>query len=85
MRTALPTIALGLFLSCLGGARGADEPAAPVEVVEDAARLAVTTGGKDYALDALVVRLPGEGKLPVALITHGASDGDPRAATNDCA
>ncbi len=45
--------------------------------------MAVTIGGKDYALDALVVRLPGEGKLPVALITHGSSVGDGRRATMD--
>jgi len=83
VRIILPAIALALLLACPGGARGADEPPAPVEVVEDAARLAVTVGGKDYALDALVVRLPGEGRLPVALITHGSSDGDPRAATID--
>ena len=57
--------------------------AAPADAVEDAARLGVTIGGRDYALDALVVRLPGEGKLPVALITHGSSPGDPRAATID--
>ncbi len=83
MRTVLPAIALALLLAYPGGARGADEPPVPAEVVEDAARLAVTVGGKDYALDALVVRLPGEGKLPVALITHGASPGKPRAATID--
>lgn len=83
MRIILPAIALVLLLACAGGARGADEPAGPIEVVEDAARLAVTIGSKEYAFDALVVRLPGEGKLPVALITHGASPGDPRAATTD--
>lgn len=82
MKTILPTV-LALLLACSGVARSADEPAAPADVVEDAARLAVTIGGKDYALDALVVRLPGEGKLPVALITHGSSPGDPRAATID--
>lgn len=82
MKTVLP-IVLALLLACSGVARSADEPAAPADVVEDAARLAVTIGGKDYALDALVVRLPGEGKLPVALITHGASPGGPRAATID--
>jgi len=83
VRTILPIIALALLLACPGGARGADELPAPADVVEDAARLAVTIGGKDCALDALVVRFPGEGKLPVALITHGSSDGDPRAATID--
>lgn len=82
MKTILPVV-LALLLACSGVARSADEPAAPADVVEDAARLAVTIGGKDYALDALVVRLPGEGKLPVALITHGSSPGDPRAATTD--
>lgn len=82
MKTILPAV-LALLLACSGAARSADEPAAPADVVEDAARLAVTIGGKDYALDALIVRLPGEGKLPVALITHGASPGKPRAAAID--
>ena len=80
MKFVLPAI-LVLHLACSGRARGADEPAAPAGIVEDAARLAVTINGKDYALDALVARLPGEGKLPVALITHGASPGDGRRAT----
>ena len=83
MNTILPALALALLLACPGGARAADEPATPVDVVEDAARLAVTIGGKDYALGAVVVRLPGESRLPVALVTHGASPGKPRAATID--
>ncbi len=83
MKIVLLAVALALLLAGRGGARAADGPAPPVEAVEDAARLAVTVGGRDYALDALVVRLPGDNKLPVALITHGASDGDPRAATMD--
>ena len=83
MKVVLLAVALALLPACGGGARGADEPAAPVEVAEDAAPLPVTIDGKDYALDALAVRLPGENKLPVALITHGASPGKPRAATID--
>ncbi len=39
----------------------------PASVTEDSARLPVTIGGRDYALDALVVRRPGSDKLPVAL------------------
>lgn len=78
MRTILPAVVLALLLACPGGARGADEPA---EVVEDTAPLSVTINGKDYALDALVARLPGGNKLPVALITHGSSQGGGRLAT----
>jgi len=43
-------------------------------------RLPVTINGKGYFLDALIVRRPGADKLPVALITHGASPGDARGA-----
>lgn len=81
MKFVLPAV-LALLLACSGAARSADATA-PADAVEDAARLGVTIGGKDYALDALVVRLPGEGRLPIALITHGSSPGDPRAATID--
>ena len=52
-------------------------------VVEDAAPLQVDIHGHHYALDALVVRKPGAERLPVALITHGNTDGDPRSAGMD--
>ena len=61
-------------------------PTAPVwaaAVQEETVRLPVAIGGHDYTLDALVVRPPGDGRLPVALITHGASPNNPRAATLD--
>lgn len=79
MNVVAPII-LALLLAgpCL--AQGASEPPAPVGVVEERTRLAVTIDAKDYALDTLVVRLPGEGKLPVALITHGSSAGGGRRA-----
>ncbi len=82
MRAILSAVAVALLLacSCSGTLRAADEPSAPADAVEEPVRLPVTIGGKEYALDALVVRLPGEDKLPVAVITHGSSLGDPRAA-----
>ncbi len=73
MKALLPVIVLALLLAC-HGARGADGPAPPPAVVEDTAPLPVTIKGRNYALDVLVARLPGEAKLPVALITHGSSD-----------
>ncbi len=57
-----------------------DPPADPAAVIEDAAPLQVDIHGHHYALDALVVRRPGTERLPVALITHGNVDGDPRSA-----
>lgn len=82
-------LAFALALACPNGTRQAvaqPPPAvvaqpSPANVTEEPARLPVTIGGRDYALDALVVRRPGDDKLPVALITHGSSLGDPRAAT----
>lgn len=52
-------------------------------VVEDAAPLQVDIHGRHYGLEALVVRKPGAERLPVALITHGNTDGDPRSAGMD--
>ena len=85
MKAILSAAAVALLLacSCSGAVRAADGPPAPADAVEEPVRLPVTIDGKDYALDTLVVRLPGDNKLPVALITHGSSDGDPRAATID--
>jgi dienelactone hydrolase len=55
----------------------------PASVIEEPTRLPVTINGRDYALDALIVHAPGDDKRPVALITHGANPGDPRAVTPD--
>ena len=66
-----------------GHRAAAQEAASDSEVIEDPAPLPVTIGGRDYALDTLVVRRKGDEKLPVALITHGSSPGDPREATMD--
>lgn len=63
--------------------RAADEPSDPADAIEEPVRLPVTINGKEYALDALVVRLPGENRLPVALITHGSSLGNPKGANLD--
>lgn len=73
--------ALVLVLGLAGPCLAADAP--PAGVVEEPVRLPVTIGGKPYALDALVVRRAGDEKLPVALITHGSAEGDPRAANLD--
>ncbi len=58
-------------------------PVWSASVIEEPTPLPVTINGKDYVLDALIVRGPGDDKLPVALITHGASPGSPRSATLD--
>ncbi len=73
MKPTLLATVLALLLACPGVARAADEPASPVE---DLAPLDVAIDGQDYALDSLIVRLPGENRLPVALIAHGAIQGD---------
>lgn len=75
-------IALGIASS--GGFHPAAAQSAPdAAVIEDSNRLPVAIGGRDYALDALIVRRSGTDKLPVALITHGANPGDPRAVTTE--
>jgi dienelactone hydrolase len=74
-------LAVALALACWGGTNHASAQPTPGSVIEEPARLPVTIGGKEYALDALVVRRPGSGRLPVALVTHGANPGDPRGAT----
>ncbi len=77
-------LAAALILTCLAGAqRAAAQAAPPADVVEEPTRLDVTISGEAYVLNALVVRRPGEGRLPVALITHGANPGNPRRADLD--
>lgn len=77
-------LAVTLILTSLAGAQRAAAQIAPsTEVAEEPTRLPVTIDGKAYVLDALVVRLPGEGRLPVALVTHGANPGNPRGADLD--
>ena len=73
-------MALALVLACLGILRPAAAQSSPANVVKEPARLPVTINGREYALEALVVRRPGENKLPVALITHGSSPDGPHAA-----
>ena len=75
---------LALLVSCLSAGKAMAQPSpAAATLVSDASPLRVTIQGRGYALDALVVREAGSGKLPVALITHGASPDDPRAAQID--
>lgn len=86
MRTTLrgAALAAALTLGCLAYAQGAAAQATPpADVADEPTRLDVTISGKAYALEALVVRRPGEGRLPVALITHGANPGNPRGADLD--
>jgi dienelactone hydrolase len=83
----LQAVFLALVLAVTGPAArcgaAADPPPSPPGVAEEPVRLAVTIRGKAYALEALVVRQSGAGKLPVALITHGGNPGAPRDATLD--
>lgn len=85
MRTGISALllAFALTLACSAGIRHAVAQPSLASVVEQPTRLPVTIDGKDYALDVLVVRRPGDDKLPVALITHGSSPGDPRTVTLD--
>jgi dienelactone hydrolase len=79
---AVLSVALGIAYS--GDLHPAVAQSAPdAAVIEDFNRLSVVIDGRDYALDALIVRRPGTDKLPIALITHGANPGDPRAATTE--
>lgn len=86
VRATLCSAALvaALIFSCLAGVqRAAAQAAPPADVAEEPTRLDVMISGKAYVLDELVVRRPGEGRLPVALITHGANPGNPRGADLD--
>lgn len=79
MLAALLGAALGI--ACPGTVQPlAARPALDAAVIEVPGRLPVTIGGQDYALDTLIVRRPGTDKPPVALITHGASPGNPHGA-----
>lgn len=84
MKAILSAFAVALLLacSCSGAVRAADEPSDPADAIEEPVRLPVTINGKEYALDALVVRLPGENKLPVALVTHGSSSATRKGRTS---
>ena len=77
---------VALFLTaCPVALRGgaAEAPPSPLGVAEEPMRFALATAGKDCALAALVVRRPGGGKLPIALVARSANVGDPRGATLD--
>ena len=77
-------LSVALGTACSGSLQAVSAQSTPDgAVIENSDRLPVIIGGRDYALDALIVRRPGTDKLPVALITHGANPGDPRAATTD--
>lgn len=77
-------LAGALIFTCLAGPqKAAAQAAPPADVAEEPTRLNVTINGKAYVLDALVVRLPGDDRLPVALVTHGANPGNPRGADLD--
>ena len=72
-----------LAMLMVAGSAGADsQPNLPSDpgVAEDVTPLQVVIRGHHYALDALIARKPGAERLPVALITHGNTDGDPRSA-----
>ncbi len=81
----LPAVILALALAGASvPALGAEPPSPGADVVaEDATKLAVKIHSVDYGLETLIVRHPGDEKLPVALITHGATSADPRAVTLD--
>ena len=76
MKAAVPAAVLFLLLACLDVARAAVEQPAPSDAAEERVPLPVAIGGKRYMLDSLAVRLPGEGRLPVVLITHDTIQGD---------
>ncbi len=81
-RVSAAALFLALCIGCSTIHPIAAQTASPnAAVIENFDRLPVIIDGRNYALDALIVRRPGSGKLPVAIITHGANPGDPRAAT----
>jgi len=83
-RVSVAVLSVTLGIACSGGLHQVAAQSAPdAAVIENSDRLPVIIGSRDYALDALIVRRPGMDKLPVALITHGANPGDPRAATTE--
>jgi dienelactone hydrolase len=82
LRACLATLGLLAWAGAAGAAPQPDPLPSP-GVTEDAAPLPVDIQGHHYALNALIVRPPGMARLPVALITHGTADGDPRNAGMD--
>ena len=80
-----PVLATLAMLMAAGSVAAQPQPGPPADraVVEDTTPLQVEIGGHRYALEALIVRQPGTERLPVALITHGSAEGDPRGAGLD--
>jgi dienelactone hydrolase len=83
MKSGVTAKALCVALAFWVGIHHASAQATSGSVLEEPARLPVTIGDRNYALDVLVVHGPANNKFPVALLTHGANPGDPRAATLD--
>src|ERR1700722_2025756 len=83
MKSDVTAKALCVALAFWVGIHHASAQATSGSVIEEPARLPVKIGDRDYALDVLIVRGLTDNKLPVALLTHGANPGDPRAATLD--
>lgn len=66
--------ALVLFAACAclaAGARAAP-PVAKDALVREVGTLSVTIDGSSHALESLIVRPPGDGPFPLAVIAHGA-------------
>ncbi|MCX7353473.1 MAG: dienelactone hydrolase family protein [Alphaproteobacteria bacterium] len=61
-----------LSMACLAPAAQAASPVAKEALVREVGALSVMIDGSSYKLESLIVRPPGAGPFPLALIAHGA-------------
>lgn len=69
LRAALSIL---LFAVCLAPGAWAAPPVPKDALVREVGTLPVTIGGSSYKLESLIVRPPGAGPFPLAVIAHGA-------------
>lgn len=68
------SVCMVLFAACawLAGGAAAAPPIAKDALVREAGTLSVTIDGSSHTLESLIVRPPGDGPFPLAVIAHGA-------------
>ncbi|MHB1219749.1 MAG: alpha/beta hydrolase family protein [Alphaproteobacteria bacterium] len=71
-RRAALAFALLAACACLAPGARAAPPVAKDALVREVGTLSVTIDGSSHALESLIVRPPGDGPFPLAVIAHGA-------------
>ena len=71
-RLVRAALAFALFAACFASGARAAAPVAKDALVREVGTLPVTIDGSRHTLESLIVRPPGDGPFPLAVIAHGA-------------